>query len=246
MELCAGGVQDVQVAEACGLQRIELNNGMALGGLTPSAGLVAQARKMFSATIIAMLRPREGGFCYSEAEFQQMMNDAQYLIDNGCDGLAVGFLNQDGTIDATRCARLRDRFPNVTLVFHRAFDVVPDFEAALETLVSLRYDRILTSGGKPNAVDGLDVIRTCRIQSNGRIEILPGSGIRAHNVRQIIDDTGCQQVHTSVRAIQHDPSISSNTSIHFGGDSSLPPGSYGAACPVALADLMKCLKAVGE
>ena len=241
IELCAGGIDDVLLAHAAGIQRIELNSGMSCGGLTPSPGLLQHARQFYSGQIIAMVRPREGGFCYSKAEFLQMLQDAEFLVQHGSDGLAVGFLNPDSTLDIQRCREFRERFPNQKLVFHRAFDVVADYASVLEQLVELKYDRILTSGGQPTASLGLQRLQDCQKQAAGRIEILPGSGIRAHNVREIVQHTGCRQVHTSARVQRQDSSIADLSVIHFGGNPQSPPGSYGAASATELTAVITAL-----
>ena len=238
VELCVGGIDDVHVAVASGISRIELNSGMAVGGLTPSAALTTIARHVFQGQIIAMVRPREGGFCYSIAEYQQMIADAEFLLANGCDGLAVGFLNSDRSVDIDRCSEFRHRFPQTTLVFHRAFDVVPDWRTALEQLVGAGFNRILTSGGKRTAIEGLDQIQACQSQAASRIEILPCGGIRAGNVLHVIQQAGCQQIHTSARISRFDSTIPATSEIHFGGDLSQPSGNYGAVSLKAVQDLM--------
>lgn len=239
VELCAGGIDDVHVAVDSGISRIELNSGMAVGGLTASAALVMEARRVFQGEIIGMVRPREGGFCYSAAEFQQMIADAVFLMTHGCDGLAVGFLNSDGSIDCNRCREFRRRFPEAAMVFHRAFDVVPDWTTALKQLVDLNFNRILTSGGKSTALDGLDQLRMCQSQADARIEILPAGGIRAQNVRQVIQRSGCRQIHTSARVIHTDSTIPAASEIHFGGDPRQPSGNYGAASRESLQALLQ-------
>ncbi len=229
VELCAGGIDDVRIAVECGIPRIELNSGMAVGGLTPSPGLIAEARRIFAGTIIAMVRPREGGFCYSDAEFQQMLVDARLLIEAGCDGLAVGFLNADGTLHENRNAEFRATFPDTSLVFHRAFDVVRHPRETLNQLIDLGFNRILTSGRMPSALEGAKEIRRCREQAGARIEILPGGGIRTENALRILAETGCNQLHTSARMRREDTSTQANPALHFGGNASLPAGDYAAA-----------------
>ncbi len=229
VELCAGGIDDVQVAVDCDIPRIELNTGMAVGGLTPSPGLVHESRRIYSGTIVAMIRPREGGFCYSDMEFRQMLVDARLLIDAGCDGLAVGFLHADGTLHQDRCAEFRRQFSDAALVFHRAFDVVRDSHEALQQLVEIGFNRILTSGRMPSALDGADEIRRCRERAGSRIEILPGAGIRAENVMRLLGETGCDQIHTSARVRCEDTSTHANPAIHFGSEESSSPGGYNGA-----------------
>lgn len=134
IEACCASVDDVLSAESGGANRVELNSAISLGGLTPSTGTVRTAKKHSKIPIMAMLRPRSGGFCYTDAEFETMQQDCVDLIYAGADGIVFGILHEDGTIDAERCqiiARIVSRESmkaprRVELVFHRAFDVVPD------------------------------------------------------------------------------------------------------------------------
>ncbi|MEZ6062561.1 MAG: copper homeostasis protein CutC [Planctomycetaceae bacterium] len=245
IELCAGGIDDVRVAAECQIPRIELNCGLPVGGLTPSLGLMSEARRIFHGTIICMLRPREGGFCYSDREFRQMLVDARSLLDMGCDGIAVGILCADGTLDATRCAAIRNGFPDTTLVFHRAFDVVRDPVDTLERLVTIGFYRILTSGRALTALAGSAEIRRYREQAAERIEILPGGGIRAENVREVVSSTGCRQVHTSARYLCRDSSTALNPHLAFGPHGT-PSGSHSAVCRDELTRLQAQVAAFPE
>jgi copper homeostasis protein len=221
-ELCCGGIDDVLLAVKSNVSRIELNSGMALGGLTPSPGLVREARRAFPGSIIAMLRPREGGFSYSPAEFRQMRADAEILRECGMDGLAVGFLTPDGSVDAFRCRLFREAYADLELVFHRAIDVAADAQAALDEIVSCGFDRILTSGGHQTALEGAPRIASMVEAVDGRVEVIAAGGIRADCAREVILKTGCRQVHAALRSIENDPSMHCNslrparTQLHFG------------------------------
>ena len=216
MELCAGGIDDVHLAARYRVDRIELNEGMAVGGLTPSASLASTARRVFPSPIIAMIRPREGGFAYSKHEYLQMLNDGELLIAAGIDGLATGFLTSEGTVDLERCRKIRALFPKATLVFHRAFDVTSEFSTALNQLIDCGFNRILTSGGKPTAFEGTRVLRQLQEKAAGRIEILPAGGIRASNVIAVLGRSGCNQFHTSAREVVSDTSTQNNRRLTFG------------------------------
>ena len=246
LELCAGGIEDVRLAAQLKVDRIELNSGMALGGLTPSAGLVAAARKEFSGPMIAMVRPREGGFLYSSAEFMQMLDDCEFLLARGVDGIAIGLLKADGTVDQVRCRKLRAVFPKTTLVFHRAFDVTPDLPQALQQLIDCRFQRILTSGGKPTASEGAGVLRQLQSTANGRIEILAGGGVRAANVAELLKQSGCHQIHSAVRIIVEDPSSQKNPAVHFGIPGTNVGGCFGAASEEQLVKLQAAIAASTE
>ena len=201
VELCVGGVDDVALAAHRGVDRIELNCGMAMGGLTPTTALATAARRMFSGPIIAMVRPREGGFVYSDAELRLMLREGESLLEQRIDGLALGVLTQNHQIDTVRCAEFRRAFPDVTLVFHKAFDFVPDRKVALQQLIDCGFHRILTSGGAKAAIDGATELATLRQLARRQIEILPGGGIRAENVASLIQVTGLRQIHSAAREI---------------------------------------------
>ena len=211
VELCVGGIDDVMLAASRGVDRIELNCGMAVGGLTPTSALAAAARKIFSGPIIAMVRPREGGFVYSEAEFRLMLQEGQCLLEEGIDGLASGFLTQNNQIDVVRCAEFRRAFPYTTLVFHKAFDFVPDRKTAVPQLIDCGFHRILTSGGAKTAIDGATELATLQQLAGRQIEILPGGGIRAENVASLIHSTGIRQIHSSAREIASEITSNSTT-----------------------------------
>jgi copper homeostasis protein len=201
VELCVGGIDDVLLAASRSIDRIELNCGMAVGGLTPTSALAAAARTIFSGQIIAMVRPREGGFVYSDAEFRLMLQEGESLLEEGIDGLAVGFLTQSNQIDVARCAEIRRTFPNATLVFHKAFDFLPDRKNALPQLIACGFNRILTSGGAKTAIEGATELSYLQQLAGEQIEILPGGGIRADNIASLIRATGIRQIHSAAREI---------------------------------------------
>lgn len=217
LEIIATSAADCAVIEEAGADRIELCSALALGGLTPSAALVQRARAMTHLPIMMMLRPREGGFCYSAEEFRQMALDLKFGLAAGVDGFVFGCLNADGTVDARRTAHLVKLAAGRQTVFHRAFDVTPDPLATLETLIALGVTRLLTSGQQPTAWEGADLIRRLIEQAAGRIEILPGSGIRAEHVAALVQRTGATQVHASASRADLDSSTLANPKLTFGG-----------------------------
>lgn len=239
VELCAGGIDDVRLAAECRVDRIELNCGVALGGLTPSSGLLQSSRQIYSGPIIAMLRPREGGFCYSGSEFEQILLDAECLLALGADGLAAGFLQTDGRLDVDRVLQLRRRFPQAMLVFHRAFDVLPDLSVGLQQLLDCGWNRILTSGGQPTALAGAAVLRGLREQAGDRMEILPAGGIRSHNLQALVEVTGVNQVHSAVLTRIIDPSTGGSRALQFGASTEHDNGAYTAASEDELKRLLQ-------
>jgi copper homeostasis protein len=154
---------------------------------------------------MVMVRPRGGGFCYSDSEFETMLADSAALVEAGAEGIVFGILNADGTVDEKRCRKMLDIIGyaatggKALAVFHRAMDEVPDWRRALDTLCGLGIQRVLTGGQKLTAEEGSGVIREMVDYAAGRIEILPGGGVRKHNVRAIIEKTDCSQVHFSMR-----------------------------------------------
>jgi copper homeostasis protein len=197
LEICVGSLKDCVIAVENGADRLELNSALSLGGLTPSLGLVKLIRQKIDVPIIAMLRPRAGDFHYNDSEFETMLENAKELIVTGIEGIAFGILNFRNEIDIKRCAELISLSPNIEWVFHRAFDDIKDQFKALESLIDLGVNRILTSGGKETAMLSMKKIKELQKRAAGRIEILPGSGINSSNVQQLITKTGCFQIHGS-------------------------------------------------
>ena len=219
VEVCCGSADDVIEAYKAGADRVELNSNLFHGGLTPTIGSLLVAKRKTGMKIMTMVRPREGGFCYTDTEFTVAVEDAGQLLKNGSDGLVFGFLREDGTIDDRRTAILA----NIALsagkeaVFHRAIDVVPDWKEALDVLIDLHITRVLTSGQEPDVFYGTETVKEMIEYAAGRIEILPGAGITQKNVRRIIDATGTNQIHIAAHRQLADTSVSNNRSIFYGG-----------------------------
>jgi len=227
LEVCVASLDDAIAAERGGADRLELNCALSLGGLTPSLGLLQAVRAAVSIPIIAMIRPRAGGFCYRPGAFACMQRDVDLVLAHGADGIALGILEEDGHIDLPRCRRVVEQARGHTIVFHRAFDVVPDQATALQQIIEMGVTRVLTSGGAPTALEGVERIAELREQASGRIEILPGSGIRPDNVARLITATCCDQVHASLGTLGRDPSTLGNPRIAF-SDDALPEDGYRA------------------
>ena len=220
-EVCCGCTEDAVQAEKGGADRIELNSALFLGGLTPSVGTVQAVKKLISIPVMCMVRPREGGFCYTQYDYDTMCRDAVTMIRAGADGIVFGFLKEDGTVDEDRTADflriIRAENPDVVTVFHRAIDVVPDVFSALDTLIAFGVDRVLTSGQRASAVKGTDTVKAMLAHAAGRIDILPGGGINADNVHAFVETTGVKSVHASARSVRRDTSVCGNPEIFFGG-----------------------------
>jgi copper homeostasis protein len=208
-------VADIERAAAAGADRVELCGALELGGLTPSIGLVETAVAASPIPVVAMLRPRAGGFLYDHHEFAAMRRDAEQFLELGAAGIVFGVLDERGNIDAARCGTLLRDAAAAQTVFHRAFDFIGNQRAALDTLMDLGFTRVLTSGGKPTAAEGAATIVELVSHAAGRIEIMPGGGIRADNVLQIVRSTGCHQVHIGASTSQNDGSITDTTGIEL-------------------------------
>ena len=219
LEVCCGSADDVIEAHRAGADRVELNSDLFHGGLTPTLGTLLVAKRETGMPIMTMVRPREGGFCYTEAEFAAAVEDAKLFLAHGADGLVFGFLHQDGTLDMERTRVLADlaREAGRESVFHRAIDVVPDWREALDQLISLGVTRVLTSGQEPDVSLGTGTVREMIDYAAGRIQILPGAGITARNMDRILSETGCTQIHLAAHRSLPDPSVCNNRAIYYGG-----------------------------
>ena len=199
VEVCVASLDAAMASQQAGADRIELNLALELDGLTPSAGLLQRVAKQIDMPIIAMARPRAGGFCYSTDDWETLLADAKWLLANGADGIAFGALNSTGQIDAVRCRQMRELVRTGVLVFHKAFDSVADPAAELNRLIDVGVDRVMTSGLAATALAGSAMIGELIQRSSGRIEILPAGRIGAENVAELVSQTGCRQVHGSFR-----------------------------------------------
>lgn len=182
-----------------GADRIELCANLAEGGTTPSWGQIKQCREAFNVELYPIIRPRGGDFLYSDEEFNIMMLDVKWCKELGCDGVVIGLLNADGSIDRKRTAQLIDAAYPLGVTFHRAFDRCQDPYKALEELIEIGCERILTSGQKPAAPDGIELIAELNRQADERIIIMPGSGVRKENIKMLAEKTGCTELHSSLR-----------------------------------------------
>jgi len=219
IEICCGSYEDAAIAQAAGADRIELNSAMFLGGLTATLGCLLEVKENLNIPVMAMIRPREAGFFYSDHEYAVMKRDARLFLENGADGLVFGFLHPDGTYDKARMKEFTDMCLSAgkDAVSHRAFDVTPDPFAALETLIELKVTRVLTSGQQPSVITGANLITDLIKHAAGRIEILPGAGLDPSNIADFVKKTGTNQVHFAASTLRAETSTAANPSIYFGG-----------------------------
>jgi len=225
LEVIANSVEDCLAAEQGGADRIELCSALELGGLTPSGGLLVEARRATRLPIMVMLRPRAGGFCYTPGEFAVICRDATMALTHGADGLVFGFLGSDGTVDVARTRQLAVLAGDKETVFHRAFDVTPDPLRALDALIELGITRVLTSGQVPNVVDGAAHIAAYLAHAAGRIQVLPGGGIHLGNVQTLLQGAHVTQIHASLSGSAVDGSTQARPALRFSA-AVLPPESH--------------------
>lgn len=198
-------------AQKGGADRVELCDNPAEGGTTPSFGVMEIVRQALGIDVYAMIRPRGGDFIYSAYEYHAMKRDIEMCKRASMDGVVFSILKPDRTLDKERCKKLIAAARPMKVTCHRAFDVTDDLFNALEDCIEVGFDRILTSGGKATAAEGIDVIKQLVDRAQGRISIMPGSGIHEGNVRAIIQHTNVKEIHFSAREFHptpHQPSVS--------------------------------------
>lgn len=204
VEVCAFSLQSCLTAQDAGADRIELCGSLSEGGTTPSIGLVAQARRQVSIALYVMIRPRGGDFLYSETEFTVMQADIEAAKTAGADGIVLGLLRADGTVDEEKTRALVELAHPLPVTFHRAFDMSCDAAEALEAIIRTGCVRILTSGQHSSATQGIPVLRQLVEQAAGRIEIMAGVGVSIQNAQALLD-AGVGALHLSGKSSQASP-----------------------------------------
>ncbi|CAJ1067620.1 copper homeostasis protein cutC homolog isoform X1 [Xyrichtys novacula] len=222
MEVCVDSVESAINAERGGAGRLELCSSLLEGGLTPSLGLLQIVKQYVKIPVYVMIRPRGGDFLYSDREVEVMRKDVELMKSHGADGLVLGALTEDGRVDAELCMEFLAAARPLPVTFHRAFDMVHDPAVALETLVSLGFQRVLTSGCDTSALEGLPVIKRLIDQAKGRIAIMPGGGITERNLQRILEGSGAQEFHCSARSSKDSAMKFRNTSVTMGASFSAP------------------------
>jgi copper homeostasis protein len=201
LEVIAFTIESCIIAQRAGAHRIELCDNPSDGGTTPSYGMIKAAREKTNLELFPIIRPRGGDFLYRDDEFEIMKRDIKCCKDLGCEGVVTGMLRANGTVDKDRMSRLVDIAYPLSVTFHRAFDRVNGYHQALEDIISVGCERILTSGLRPTAMEGVNVIKELVSVAKGRIMIMPGSGVRSTNVLQLAAQTGTTEFHTSGRIL---------------------------------------------
>jgi copper homeostasis protein len=199
LEIAANSVASALAAQQGGAGRVELCAALELGGLTPSHAQIALARAHLTIPLYVLIRPRAGDFLYSDLECETMLRDIEACSAFGCDGVVLGVLDADGRVDTARCRALIAAAGKLGVTFHRAFDLCRDPAQALEDIVALGCERILTSGMQASAPDGAALIRELVVQAAGRLAVMPGAGVTAHNIAALAAATGAHEFHASAK-----------------------------------------------
>jgi copper homeostasis protein len=201
LEICVESVASCVAAEEGGADRVELCANLAVGGVTPSAGVIALACRLLTIPVHVLIRPRGGDFSYSDLEFEVMCRDVEIVKSLGARGAVIGLLDPHGAIDSERTAQLIALARPLVVTFHKAFDVCRDQEQALEILVELGVERILTSGRARTAIEGLDQLGSLVRNADGRIAIMAGGAIGAPDLSAIAA-TGITEVHVGSSVVR--------------------------------------------
>ena len=194
-EACVGSFQEARRADKLGADRIELCDNLAVGGTTPSFGTIKMAKESLRAPIFPIIRPRGGDFIFNEEEIQIMEADIEACWSLNIEGVVIGVLNPDRTINESAVKRLIEKAKTMNISFHMAFDEIEDKKAAIDRLIELGINRILTKGGQGRAIDNLDCLKELVAYADGRINILAGGSITSENYIEVVKETGVKEVH---------------------------------------------------
>lgn len=205
LEVCVDSIESARIAERAGATRLEVCSGLAVGGLTPSYGLLEQTAEL-SIPKMLLVRPRDGDFVYTSSEIDTQSRDIRIALEQGLvQGVVIGFLTPRGYVDEAACRVVVEQVRRISssaeIVFHRAIDETPDPVEALKCLISLGFDRVLTSGGAATAMQGADVIRRMVALSDGRIEVMAGGGVSVGNLADLRAATGAHSYHGTFKEV---------------------------------------------
>ncbi len=217
LEICANSFQSAKNAQIAGAHRVELCSELAVGGITPSFGLLSKVITDLSIETYVLIRPRSGNFHYSEEEFEIMKKNIEVCKELGCNGIVSGVLNKDNSIDVDRTKEVVALSMPLPFTFHRAYDLTPNLSEALDILIKLGVTRVLTSGQMPSAQEGLKALSSLKEKAEGKIIVLPGGGVSVKN-SILFKNAGFKEIHaslSSVKRINEKPIIALNSIKHF-------------------------------
>jgi copper homeostasis protein len=216
IEVCVDSVESALRAQEGGADRVELCDNLFEGGTTPSAGAIAVARERLRIGLHVIVRPRGGDFCYSDAEMESMRRDVDTARQLGAEGVVIGLLTPDGEVDAPRSRELVERARPMSVTFHRAFDVARDPHAALEAIIGLGADRLLTTGQEPTIVEGLELVAALTRRAGDRLIVMPG-GVSERNVARVLSATNARELHVTGTRTLDSPMRHRNDRVFMGG-----------------------------
>ncbi len=222
LEVCVDSVESAVNAQQGGADRVEICDNLFEGGTTPSAGSIAVARENLSIGLQVIIRPRGGDFLYDEREVAVMQHDLKLAKELGANGVVIGALTSQGQVDRKTTQQLMELARPMNVTFHRAFDMTADPCQALEHLIELGVDRVLTSGQQATAWEGVELIKELVKQAAGRIIVMPGGGINEHNLLALVQQTGVHECHVSGRKSRVSQMQYQNHQAYMGGTLRLP------------------------
>ncbi|MGN2252823.1 copper homeostasis protein CutC [Frateuria sp. GZRe12] len=199
LEVAANSVASALAAQDGGAGRVELCAALELGGVTPSYAEIATARDRLTIPLYVLIRPRAGDFLYNDFECEVMLRDVEACVALGCDGVVLGVLDAEGRVDQARCRALVDAAGRLGVTFHRAFDMVVDQAQALEAVIGLGCERVLSSGARASAIEGAAALRALVAQAAGRVVVMPGAGVHAGNIAALVRATNASEFHASAK-----------------------------------------------
>ena len=224
LEICIDSVESAVAAKAGGADRVELCDSLIEGGTTPSAGMIAETRHQVDIGLQVMIRPRGGDFYFSDAEASVMRRDVAMAKQLGADGVVIGCLNGDGTIDTERSRALIEIARPLNVTFHRAFDMTRDAYEGLDALIDLSVDRILTSGQESTVLEGSELIADLNQRAGDCVIIMPGGGVTEQNLARILKLTQVSEIHIGTRHPVESGMQFRNERVFMGGE--LRPPEY--------------------
>jgi copper homeostasis protein len=244
LEICVDTIESAINAQTAGADRIELCNNLMEGGTTPGLGTITSARNNLSIGLNVIIRPRGGDFLYTDPEYDIMRRDIEICGENGVDGIVLGILRSDGTIDVERTAKLIEFAHPMTVTFHRAFDMCSDPLQGLEDVIATGAAKLLTSGQKDKAQDGVEMIRRLVKQAGNKIIVMPGSGISDSNIASIARTTSAKEFHLTARKIIDSEMVFRKQNIYMGGSPGIPEFSRKVTDPEMIKRIISILQAL--
>jgi len=244
LEVCIDSVEAAIAAQQGGAHRVELCANLLEGGTTPSAGTIQLARRSVDIDVNVIIRPRGGDFCYTSVEFEVMKLDIETAKAAGANGVVIGILTEDGSVDRERTRELVELARPLSVTFHRAFDMARDPYEALETLIELGVDRVLTTGQESSVLEGLDVITDLVEKAGERIIIMPGGGITERNFKKIVESSGVVEVHFLAPATRESPMSYRNPNCFMGGELRPPEFSLAVTDPTLVKTFVRAAQAL--